>query len=387
MISEWLESRLACPVCLEPEGCPRCSLAKGTRCSCDQDYARRVACACGGPEKVRLVRRQDGWQCPCCEHIYRSSEDGTCLELVPPSAVGAVTQYADHEFHERLGVKDTPPVLSAGIKIGMMLRMARPGADDHVLDLGCGAGKFALHTATTGAQVVGADIAPFFLPRAARRLDLVQCDLRRLPFLKGSFDAGYSLDVLEHLDEQGVVEVLVEARRVLCPSGRLFVYTHAMESSHLARFQRWVNRFAGWLDGWGLVDQKRERMRKSDHVNAIRSHEHFEALSAGAGLHVVQRRYYNVVFKALVEDLLLRMVEHARKRKTPMAPRPGSAPTSHHQSPTGAAAPGRLEMMIARLLTWLLWLDVTLFGGIRTGPFFGLLRLATPIEAGKERPT
>jgi hypothetical protein len=30
-------------------------------------------------------------------------------------------------------------------------------------------------------------------------------------------------------------------------------------------------------------------------------------------------------------------------------------------------------LLLARLLTWVLKLDVVLFGGVRTGPFFGLL--------------
>ena len=46
-------------------------------------------------------------------------------------------------------------------------------------------------------------------------VDLVKGDLRRLPFRKGSQGKAYSLDVLEHLDEAGVREVLIEARRVL----------------------------------------------------------------------------------------------------------------------------------------------------------------------------
>ena len=33
-------------------------------------------------------------------------------------------------------------------------------------------------------------------------------DLRRLPFRKGAYPRAYSLDVLEHLDEEGVREVL-----------------------------------------------------------------------------------------------------------------------------------------------------------------------------------
>jgi hypothetical protein len=233
----------------------------------------------------------------------------------------------------------------------------------------------ALYAAARGGRAAGIDLAPFFLPRAARDVELVVGDLRRLPFRKGSFPRAYSLDVLEHLDEEGVREVLTEARRTIGKNGRLFVYTHAMESSRLARFQRAVNRLARRLGERGLIDHEREAMRKSDHVNAIKSHEHFDALSASAGLVVTERRYYNVVFKAVVEDLLLRLYEQRRRG----APAPHGHGHAHAQEDGPAAAigarpPGRAVLAVAHALTWLLKLDVVLFGGIRTGPFFGLLR-------------
>ena len=226
-------------------------------------------------------------------------------------------------------------------------------------------------------------MAPFFLPRAAREVDLVLGDLRRLPFRKGSFPRAYSLDVLEHLDEAGVREVLLEARRAIGPRGRLFVYTHAMESSRLASFQRAVNRLATRLGRRGLIDHEREAMRKSDHRNAIRSHEHFDALCAAAGLEVAERRYYNVVAKAVVEDLLLRLYEQRRRkaRAATDGKGEGRAAPAHGHEPghaVQAARPGRIALAVAHVLTWFLKLDVVLFGGIRTGPFFGLLRPTTP---------
>jgi ubiquinone/menaquinone biosynthesis C-methylase UbiE len=255
----------------------------------------------------------------------------------------------------------------------MMRRMVAPAAGEGILDLGCGAGKLALYASRDTGRSVGVDVAPFFLPRAAAEVELVKGDLRRLPFRKHAFPAAYSLDVLEHLDEEGVREVLVEARRALSPAGRLFVYTHAMESSRLAGFQRWVNRVARRLGQAGLIDHEREAMRKSDHRNAIRNHEHFEALCAAAGLALAERRYYNVVAKAVVEDLVLRLVEQRRKRK-------GAAGNGHAHDPApasggriGAPAPAWPVMAVARVLTWILKLDVVLFGGIRTGPFFALL--------------
>jgi SAM-dependent methyltransferase len=368
MISPALLERVACPVCLESAGCSRCAAPPG-HAACGEDYARRVRCACGGPDKVRLLLRGQALACPCCGASYALRRDEGYADLAPARPVGEITHYADHEFQERLGVTDAEPVLSARVKADMMRRMLSPAAGDMVLDLGCGAGKLALYAGRDGARAAGVDVAPFFVPRAVAAVDLVRGDLRRLPFRKAAFPSAYSLDVLEHLDEAGLLDVLVEARRTVGPQGRLFVYTHAMESSALARFQRGVNRLARRLGRAGLIDHEREAMRKSDHVNAIRSHEHFEALCAEAGLEVAQRRYYNVVFKAVVEDLGLRLYEQARRRKRGVA-----SGSSFRASVTEPKPPGRLALAAALALTWLLKLDVVLFGGVRTGPFFGLLR-------------
>jgi hypothetical protein len=147
-----------------------------------------------------------------------------------------------------------------------------------------------------------------------------------------------------------------------------------MESSRLASFQRAVNRLARRLGQRGLIDHEREAMRKSDHRNAIRSHEHFDELCAAAGLEVAERRYYNVVFKAVVEDLGLRLFEQWRRRgaKTE-TPAPGSHAHAPAAAVVGTSRPSPVLMAVAHALTWLLKLDVVLFGGVRTGPFFGLL--------------
>jgi SAM-dependent methyltransferase len=365
VISEELRRRVACPTCLEARGCPRCLRPEAG----PQDYALRVACACGGPDKVALEPRGDTLVCPACRTEYPCVTDGGYIDLLPRSAVGDVTQYADHEFHERLGMTDAPPLLSARVKADMMRRMLAPGPGEPLLDLGCGAGKLALYARAHGARAAGLDIAPFFLARAVREVDFVIGDLRRMPFRRGGYPCAYSLDVLEHLDEDGVREVLIEARRTIGPLGRLFVYTHAMESSRLAAFQRAVNRLAQRLGRRGLIDHEREALRKSDHRNAIRSHEHFEALCAQAGLRVAERRYYNVFFKAVIEDLLLRLYQRSRAAARPA----GGGSSAPAPGPIAGARPARLELAAGHALTWLLKLDVVLFGGVRTGPFFGLL--------------
>jgi hypothetical protein len=190
----------------------------------------------------------------------------------------------------------------------------------------------------------------------------------------GATSRAYSLDVLEHLDEAGVREVLLEARRAVTKDGKIFVYTHAMESSKIASFQRGVNHLAKRLGRMGLVDSDKDAMRKSDHINAIRSHEHFDEIAKSAGLEVKERAYYNVFAKAVVEDLALKVLEQRQRRRAGGAPSNADgkdrAAVSHI---VGRAAPSSSALFMARGLTRLLMLDVALFGRVRTGPFFGVL--------------
>jgi len=76
----------------------------------------------------------------------------------------------------------------------------------------------------------------------------------------------------------------------------------------------------------------------------------------------------------VIEDVLLRLYEAARRRGATAGARV-EAPKGK-EGPPGLAAPpaGRATLALALALTWLMKLDVVLFGGVRTGPFFGLLR-------------
>jgi SAM-dependent methyltransferase len=327
---------------------------------------------------VRLAGGSAEARCPCCAAVYPLDRGGGYIDLVPRSSVGEVSRYADHEFHERLRVTDAPPLLSARVKADMMRRMLRPARGQALIDLGCGAGKMALYAGDHGAQAAGLDVAPFFLPRARERVELVLGDLRRLPFRKGAFPGAFSLDVLEHLDEPDLRDVLLEVRRLLAPGGAFFVYTHALEPGVLAPLQRALKRFARLLGRLGLLDYEREALRKSDHRNAIRSHAHFDALCREAGLEVTARRYYNVLFKAIVEDLLFRSYEHARNRWRGPLPAKLAEDAANDRQASFAAPPGRLAITLGRAATALLELDVRLLGGIRNGPFFAVLRPLIP---------
>lgn len=105
----------------------------------------------------------------------------------------------------------------------LLLGEARQG--ERVLDLGCGVGRFVAALAAAGADPVGVEVAEAALERARRNapgadLRLVEPD-GSIPLEHASVDLVWCSEVLEHVADTG--HLLLEARRVLRPSGRLLV--------------------------------------------------------------------------------------------------------------------------------------------------------------------
>jgi 2-polyprenyl-6-hydroxyphenyl methylase/3-demethylubiquinone-9 3-methyltransferase len=131
----------------------------------------------------------------------------------------------------------------------LLLGEARRG--ERVLDLGCGAGRFVAALREAGVDAVGVDVAAAALERARRvapgaDLRLVEED-GSLPLEHRSVDLVWCSEVLEHVAD--VSHLLLEARRVLRPGGRLLVtvpYHGRLQGAALA-----LTRFEAHFDPLG----------------------------------------------------------------------------------------------------------------------------------------
>lgn len=114
-------------------------------------------------------------------------------------------------------------------------------AGKRVLDHGAGAGTFARPVAASGANVVCVE------PDDGLRNELDQSGLEVAASLaeieEGSVDYAYTLNVLEHIRDDG--QAIRELYRCLKPGGRLLVYVPAFQvlysqmDSHVGHFRRY----------------------------------------------------------------------------------------------------------------------------------------------------
>lgn len=106
--------------------------------------------------------------------------------------------------------------------------LARPGAGEKALDLGCGNGYLlaALAESFPNAILYGVELSPVLLQSAIQRLgeraEIQQSSVSApLPYADWTFDVVTLTDVIEHLKQPEAV--LGEIRRVLKPGGRAII--------------------------------------------------------------------------------------------------------------------------------------------------------------------
>ncbi|PYJ39065.1 MAG: hypothetical protein DMG93_21605 [Acidobacteria bacterium] len=114
-------------------------------------------------------------------------------------------------------------------KFRLIERTAMPGKHDRVLDAGCGSGTISHFLSLHAGEVVGIDSNPSAIKYAssAYKAPNLQFRLGQFDDLVGEklFDKIYSIEVIEHLYEHQVADVLSLFHKLTNPGGQLFLTT------------------------------------------------------------------------------------------------------------------------------------------------------------------
>lgn len=167
-----------------------------------------------------------------------------------------------------------------GLKLRYLLEDLAP-IEGSVLDVGCGAGSVAnaVKRERPDLDVSGCDVSHSALALAqtlGEGVTFRQATAERLPFGDGEFDCVWIFDVLEHVDDPGIV--LKEVARILKPGGRFHIVL-PLEG------QPWtLYRLLGCGTRWTA------KVRHGGHIQ-IFSEASFRELAFSCGLPVVRTRW------------------------------------------------------------------------------------------------
>jgi ubiquinone/menaquinone biosynthesis C-methylase UbiE len=110
-----------------------------------------------------------------------------------------------------------------------------------ILDVPCGTGIYSKAFNENGYDVVAADASLPMLERTGQRredIPRVLCDISRLPFRGGAFDAVMTIRLFQHYPKDDVTRILHELRRAIKPGGRVIFDTFRWTPRRVPLF-RW----------------------------------------------------------------------------------------------------------------------------------------------------
>ncbi len=182
--------------------------------------------------------------------LFRRSKPA--VDAVPEPALGtalspALADEIRRSFNEASRDEEHfPTTIDPRIQhVQVLLKFFGDLTDKHVLDVGCGKGRFArvLGEHYPGAEIWGLDISEEMLRFVPAGIKTRAGLMTELPFADSTFDCIYATESLEHAVETG--KAVGEMCRVLKPGGKLVIIDKNAE--HWGRFktpawERWFTR-------------------------------------------------------------------------------------------------------------------------------------------------
>jgi ubiquinone/menaquinone biosynthesis C-methylase UbiE/uncharacterized protein YbaR (Trm112 family) len=330
-----------------------------------------ITLLCCPTDRASLELRGDILRCTQCASEY-AIRDGYA-ELLPRAEFEHTTQYADDAGAQILDYREFgQPLLSAQVKNNVLNDFLKFESSDVVLDLGCGNGKFAYWNRDKARTMLAADLAPWFAERALQKLPLLRADLRALPLRDETCDKIFSIDVLEHLTLEDITRVLNQARRVLKPRGKFFIFSNTREKQTLAPLMKPQQAVTRWLTQRGSVDFTRDDWRKADHVKAIRTYEELRAVFEQNGFVMKRVAFWNGLFQGWIENVFMKLGENYLSNKSRGKNKLEQQVNARTQV-RAAMQNGNKYIVPLEMASKMMQLDIALFGDLRAGPYFLLV--------------
>ena len=120
---------------------------------------------------------------------------------------------------------------------------------DHILEIGCGWGGFAVRAAErSGCRVTGVTISEeqfaYATERVARaglekKVTILMCDYRKMEQMAGQFDKLVSIEMIEAVGHENLGEYFAIIERMLKPGGKAVIQAITYKDEHYESYCRY----------------------------------------------------------------------------------------------------------------------------------------------------
>ncbi|MCL2064768.1 MAG: class I SAM-dependent methyltransferase [Candidatus Cloacimonetes bacterium] len=147
----------------------------------------------------------------------------------------------------------------------------------HILDIGCGSGRYAQALSERGFEVIGVDKSKSQLEQASKIINTRHCDASNLPFDNNSFDICTMMSVIHQMSDAERYTAFNEVFRVLKINGCFIIKTcsHGDLKNRLTS-SFWPKTLENDLLRYPTIDKIKDELIKFTDINTKRTETKIE---------------------------------------------------------------------------------------------------------------